>query len=85
MQKQSAKEIEYQIWKEEIARPYLIERDGNKCDCCNRRARYEEKLDIDHIKNKGSHPELKRRMDNLQLLCRFPCHFNKTNHIECQH
>lgn len=83
--KQSAKEQEYQIWKEEIARPILIERDGNKCSCCGRPARRGEKLDIEHTLTKGSRPDLKRDLDNMKLFCRFPCHRNKTDGKICLH
>lgn len=82
---QSEKEQSYQAWKEEVARPAVIARDGNKCSCCNRPARPKEKLDLDHELGKGSHPELKRDINNLQLLCRFPCHRNKTDGKECVH
>lgn len=82
---QSDKEKDYQKWKEEVARPALIERYGNFCSCCGRPAKAGEKLDIDHIENKGSHPELKRELSNLQLLCRVPCHFRKTNNLLCFH
>lgn len=85
MNRQSAKEKDYQIWKEDTARPAVIERDGNKCQCCRRPAHEGEKLDLDHIKSKGSHPELKRDINNLRLLCRWPCHRNRTDHIPCLH
>lgn len=82
---QSEKELGYQLWKELEARPYLIERDGNACQCCGRAAHTGEKLDIEHEKGKGSHPELKRDLKNLRLYCRYPCHDNKTNNIKCLH
>lgn len=85
MKRQSTKELEYQAWKEGIARPTIIDRDGNKCQCCGRPAYPEELLDIDHIKSKGSHPELKRDINNMQLLCRFPCHRRKTDRLPCVH
>lgn len=81
----SAKEQLYQVWKEEVARPYLIERDGNRCNCCKRPASTGEKLDIEHTLGKGSHPSMKKDLDNLTLMCRWPCHYNKTNHIACLH
>lgn len=83
--KMSDKERDYQEWKEAVARPYVVERDGNKCQCCGRPAYLNEKLDLDHIKGKGSHRELKRELSNLQLLCRYPCHQNKTDNKECLH
>jgi hypothetical protein len=85
IRQQSDKEKDYQVWKETVARPYLIERDGNKCGCCERPAYPNEKLDIEHELGKGSHPELKRELSNLRLYCRFPCHRKKTDHIPCLH
>lgn len=83
--KQSAKEIEYQTWKEEVARPHLIWRDGNKCFCCGRAAYPNEKLDIEHKLGKGTRPDLKRVLRNLRLFCRFPCHAAKTLGKVCNH
>jgi hypothetical protein len=77
--------MNYQQWKEEIARPFLIKRDGNRCSCCLRPARTNEKLDIEHTKTKGSRPDLKRDLRNLSLMCRIPCHRNKTDDIACEH
>ena len=85
MKRMSAKEQEYQYWKENTARQAVIERDGNHCQCCLRPAYESEKLDIDHVLSKGSRPDLKRSIDNMQLLCRWPCHRNKTDRKECLH
>jgi hypothetical protein len=82
---QSDKEMGYQRWKELTARPYLIQRDGNRCSCCKREAHIGEKLDIEHTLTKGSRPDLKRDLDNLTLMCRWPCHDNKTNNRGCVH
>lgn len=73
-----------QVWKETIARPYLIKRDGNFCKCCKRQAYEGEKLDIEHKLTKGSRPDLKAKLTNLRLYCR-DCHRNRTDHIECSH
>lgn len=83
--KRSHKEEIYQTWKETIARPYLIKRDGNICKCCKRPAYDGEKLDIEHKLGKGSHPELKAKLSNLRLYCRIPCHENKTKGLPCKH
>lgn len=80
--KQSVKEQGYQAWLRETARPAVIARDGDVCNCC-KRVHYPH--DLDHVLNKGSHPELKRDISNLQILGRFPCHRNKTDHIPCYH
>ena len=65
--------IEYEIWKENVAKPYL-ERKGHKCAECGATG----KLDIDHIQNRGSQPELKMNLLNIQYMCR-SCHIRKTN------
>lgn len=83
--KQSDKEKEYQNWKEGVARPYLILRDGNYCSCCKRPARAREKLDIEHTLTKGSRPDLKKDLNNLKLFCRIPCHRLKTDGKLCVH
>jgi hypothetical protein len=79
---QSIKEKDYQVWLKEVARPFVIARDGDICQCC-KSVHYPH--DLDHIKNKGSHPELKRSLDNLQILGRFPCHRHKTDGLTCPH
>lgn len=78
--KMSARELDYQQWLKDVARPYVAKRDGNRCACCGNGGL----LDLDHILNKGSHPELKRNLDNLQFLCR-PCHRLKTDRVVCNH
>lgn len=82
---QSDKEISYQQWKETVARPAIIARDGNHCQCCSRPAYDGEKLDIEHEIGKGTRPDLKRDLRNLRLYCRFPCHRNKTDNKPCTH
>lgn len=79
----SDKQAEYHKWLEEVARPYLIEKFGNVCSCCMRT--FKTKLDIEHTKEVGSHAELKKDLNNMTLMCRFPCHRNKTDNKECLH
>lgn len=67
----------YIEFRNEVAYPYLIERDGEQCSHCGRA---DVPLDIDHIHKRGSHPELKYDLNNLQLLCR-RCHHKKDNTI----
>ncbi len=67
------KTIAYNEWRDTIARPYLIEKYGNKCAMCGETWR----LDVDHIQKRGSHPELKMNLENVRLLCR-PCHIDIT-------
>ena len=66
----SDKQAKYHNWLEDIARPYLIDRLGNKCSCCSRPAIDVEKLDIEHAITKGSRPDLKQNLDNLTLMFR---------------
>ena len=67
-------------WIREVGRPTIIKRDGEICACCGAR----DNLTVDHIKTKGSRPDLKRDINNLQLLC-FVCHRRKTDHLPCLH
>lgn len=80
---QSAKEIDYQEWKESVARPYLIDKYGNVCSCCGKDFGF-VKLDIEHTLTKGSRPDLKRNLDNMTLMCRW-CHSRKTDGKGCLH
>lgn len=81
--KVSWKQADYHVWLEVVARPFLIERDGNYCSCCGRPAYDTEKLDIEHTDGVGSHPETKRNLSRMTLMCRFPCHRNKTDGVPC--
>jgi 5-methylcytosine-specific restriction endonuclease McrA len=70
--------LKYNEWRDTVARPYLIATFGEVCaesGCLESNA-----LDIDHIENRGSHPELKMTLSNVQFLCR-PHHAQKTDHI----
>lgn len=79
---QQGKEYErYKKFRDEVAIPYLDKNFGHKCRCCGTA----ERLDVDHIHSRGSRPELKYQLSNLQWLCRSPCHRNKTDGIECLH
>jgi 5-methylcytosine-specific restriction endonuclease McrA len=84
IKQQSAKEKQYQVYKESEMRPAVIARDGNNCYCCTRPAYPGEKLDLEHTLTKGSRPDLKRDIANIKLYCR-PCHNNKTDHRPCPH
>lgn len=67
--------IEYEIWRDNVAIPYL-ERKGHRCAECGATG----KLDVDHIQNRGSHYPLKMSLSNVQYLCR-SCHIKKTGQI----
>lgn len=74
---------QYELWQDfrlNTAIPYLDRVYGHRCACCG----IDGLLDIDHIVNKGSRPDLKYSLDNLQYLCR-ACHRKKTDRIECYH
>jgi hypothetical protein len=83
IRQRSDKQLEYENWLEEVARPYLIAKYGNMCSCCRQYWSVRDKLDIEHTLTKGSRPDLKKDLDNLTLMCRYPCHYNKTNGIPC--
>lgn len=65
----------YMEFRNDVAYPYLVERDGEQCSHCGRA---DVPLDVDHLHKRGSHPELKYDLNNLQLLCR-RCHDRKDN------
>lgn len=67
--------IEYEIWRDNVGIPYL-ERQGHACVECGATG----ELDVDHIKNRGSHYHLRMSLTNIQYLCR-PCHRQKTDRI----
>ncbi len=69
---------EQSLWIREVGRPAVIERDGETCVCCGATSN----LTVDHIKTKGSRPDLKKDIANLQLLC-FYCHRLKTDKLPC--
>ena len=64
---------EYNEWRINVAIPYLNQKFGHKCNRCGRTSN----LDVDHIKTRGSRPDLKMELTNLQWLCR-SCHIAKT-------
>lgn len=72
------KTITYNQWRDEVARPYLIAMFGEVCvipGCTEATG-----LDVDHKLNRGSHPELKMVLTNVQLICR-PHHQAKTDRL----
>lgn len=66
--------IEYEIWRDFTAIPYLTKNFGYRCALCGRS---DVGLDVDHIQKRGSHPELKMVLSNVRFLCR-ACHTNVT-------
>lgn len=58
----------WETFRDEEARPYLDRTYGHICsrDGCH----VTVNLDVDHIKKRGSHPELRYELTNLRYLCR---------------
>lgn len=65
--------LEYEQWRDEVAKPYLDEHFGHVCSKpgCNKTTR----LEVDHIQKRGSHPDLKMDLTNVRYLCH-------THHLE---
>ena len=70
------KAMKYAEWRDTTAIPFLDEWYGHKCVDCGRT----DNLDVDHVKNRGSHPELIMDLNNVMYRCRI-CHIKKTDHI----
>lgn len=80
--KQKGKQsIRYEEWRDNIAIPFLDKTYGRICNACKGARCGNRQLDVDHILNRGSHPQLKMSLDNVQYLGRFPCHSEKTDRI----
>lgn len=71
--------LEYEEWRDTIARPYLIKTYGPVCADCGGTRCGNKQLDVDHKKKRGSNPSLKMDLNNVQLLGRYPCHWEKDN------
>lgn len=65
--------LEYEEWRDTVAIPYLDAK-GRECANCGAGGQ----LDVDHIKNRGSHYHLRMNLQNVQYLCR-NCHREKTD------
>lgn len=68
---------EYIEFRNNIAYPYLVSKYGERCNNCGKTG---VPLDVDHIKKRGSHPDMKYNLKNLALMCR-PCHSKKDNEV----
>lgn len=57
----------WETFRDKVAIPYLDKKFGHVCSVagCN-----ETKVDVDHIKGRGSHPHLRYDVKNLRYLCR---------------
>ena len=74
--KKGKRQIAYEEWRDTVAKPYLDRVFGHQCVDCGATT----ELHVDHIKNRGSHIELKMELSNVQYLC-WDCHYMKTNHL----
>ena len=81
IKKKGKKTIEYETWRDEVAKPYLIDKYGEVCADCNGVRCGNKQLDVDHIKARGSHYALRMTLSNVQFLGRHPCHYEKTNGV----
>lgn len=79
--KKGKRTLEYENWRDNTARPYLMKNFGAVCAACQGSRCHNKQLDIDHIKKRGSSIHLKMDLDNVQFLGRFPCHYEKDNGI----
>lgn len=70
--KQHAKWITF---RDKVAIPYLDKKYGHVCSVAG--CSETQRLDVDHIKPRGSHPELTFDVTNLRYLCR-PHHIERT-------
>jgi 5-methylcytosine-specific restriction endonuclease McrA len=75
----------YKSTEWEQLRQKALERDHNECQACKREGRVytdqhdpdkHKRLDVDHIKEIYTHPELAKELDNLETLC-IKCHNKK--------
>ena len=66
--KRGKKALEWQAFRDTIAIPYLDKKYGHVCSVkgCTETTN----LDVDHIKTRGAHPELRLDVKNLRYLCR---------------
>lgn len=74
--------LEYERWRDEVAKPYLIEKYGEICQICFGLRCGNQQLDVAHIKGRGGHHQLKTNLDNVRLVGRYPCHRYETDHLD---
>lgn len=72
----------WETFRDQIARPYLDKKYGHVCNelsCTQTSA-----LTVDHVLGRGSHPELRLEVTNMQYLC-FTHHRQKTDGVKLQY
>lgn len=79
IRKKGKRTLEYERWRDEVAKPYLDMTYGRQCNACKGARCGNQQLDVDHVLNRGSHPSQRMNLDNVQYLGRYPCHVEKTN------
>jgi|SRR6185503_5812056 len=57
----------YNTFRDTIAKPYLDEKYGHICSV--KECGMTERLEVDHVKTRGAHHELKFELKNLRYLC----------------
>lgn len=65
--------VKYEAFRDNVVRPYLDKTYGHRCVECGAT----NNLDVQHKQKRGSHPELKMELSNLEYLCR-SCHIKAT-------
>lgn len=65
----------YSEWRDTVAKPHLIAKDGYKCALCG----FNKRLDIDHIAKRrmGGAPSRTMDLSKVRFLCR-SCHIDIT-------
>lgn len=72
------KVMAYEHWRDTVAKPYLDRTYGHVCATVG--CEETDSLDVDHVLNRGSRPDLVMDLTNVQYLCR-QHHYEKTFHI----
>ena len=58
----------WETFRDKVAKPYLDNKYGHVCNV--KGCTETENLDVDHIKGRGSHADLRYDVKNMQYLCR---------------
>lgn len=66
------KTIEYENWRDNVAKPYLDQKFGHKCALCASTV----SLEVDHIEKRSTSPGLKQNLSNVRYLCQM-CHYER--------
>lgn len=65
-------------WEWKQVRYMALQMSDGRCGCCGRSAADGAIMNVDHIKDRRSHPELALTLSNLQVLCSW-CNQGKSN------